>query len=78
MNTPEITCRQCQEPLVLRQGTPPYWSPRSWNLKNAHLDTMCLLCVARLLYAYDSAGDGAAVNALCAYGRGRFGQTLYW
>lgn len=38
----------------------------------------CQRCVSRWLWAADTLGDGALVNALCMIGRERFGPTLDW
>lgn len=46
-----------------------------------YCDELRLLCrprTKRLLNAADSRGDGPLVNALCAYGRERWGADLDW
>lgn len=38
----------------------------------------CRACVYKVLQLADERGDGAAVNALCWYGRSRFGPGVAW
>ena len=40
--------------------------------------TMCRPLTKVLLNAADANGDGPMVNALCAYGRVRWGEDLDW
>lgn len=47
-------------------------------MTNAMLDRLCRRCVVRMLLEADARGDGPLVNALCWYGRARFGVGLYW
>jgi hypothetical protein len=54
-------------------GCPPW---RKVVLKD--LDQLCERCVIHQLNWYDSWGDGPAVNAICWYGRRRFGSSLRW
>ena len=42
------------------------------------LDRLCEQCVVRFCNEADARGDGALVNALCWYGRARFGPNLVW
>lgn len=39
---------------------------------------LCYPRVVRLLNEADARGDGPYVNALCAYGRQRWGETIHW
>jgi hypothetical protein len=51
-----------------------YYRPDAGRL----VETACRRCILRWLFAADAVGDGPLVNALCAYGRARFGPGLYW
>jgi hypothetical protein len=41
-------------------------------------DVMCRPMVKRMLNEADASGDGPMVNALCEYGRKRWGPDLDW
>lgn len=73
-----MTCPTCGTYLISDPRAPGRYAPAYISLSDFNLGSMCRQCVARLLNFYDAAGDGPAVNALCAYGRNRFGEGMYW
>jgi hypothetical protein len=65
----EWHCELCDQ-VVRREGP---WC----DLYCTH-KVICRPVTKRMLSAADTIGDGALVNALCEYGRRRWGQDLDW
>jgi hypothetical protein len=54
------------------------WNAGYRDQRCRHADAPCYRCVAVSIEQADAAGDGPMVNALCAYGRKRWGPTIHW
>lgn len=52
-----------------------YWFP-TWCPHNPV--ECCRSCMHFALFDADPGGDGPLVNAICAYGRKRWGECLHW